>query len=139
MTIIINILGLLFLIFLNDLLRNPKKYLRIKKKPYNTSKKISKQKEVKIEVKPNIKSYELRRFRLSRVVGRQLIKHRFLYESDLISPHVNRLFAIALGNYMLFRFATADLVEINLTLEKLMKDDEKVKEIIEYLRSRVYV
>ena len=100
----------------NSFLKNPKRLLNLIFK----NKRLSKKK-----MKYAYKNLELGRFKLSKIVIKNMLKSNFIYPSDpyLSYEKYRKNFTLGLENYMLYKFPTADLKEINMKLNQIINNN----------------
>lgn len=106
---------IMFVYYVNSLLKSPAKLIKIFF-PKKSSKKDSKYK---------YNNPELGRFKLSKLTIKNMLKSKFIYSSDPYLPYIKykENFMLGLENYLLYKFPTANINEINRKLKQLSEDN----------------
>jgi len=109
---------IMFVYYVNSLLRSPAKLLKIffpkkssKKSPKNNGKYEYNNPELR---RPN----RLHKFKLGKIIIKDMIKENFLKDSDI--------FVHSLENYMLWKFKEFSLIEINEKLYQMLHETDKM-------------
>ena len=105
---------IMFVYYVNSLLKSPAKLIKIffpKKSAKNN--------------KFRYKNPELGRFKLSKITIKSMLKGKFIYASDPYLPYKKYKdnFMLGLENYLLYKFPTADINEINRKLKQLSEEN----------------
>ena len=109
------VITVIVLYYVCSILKSPAKLLRVVKPKRKSIKKKS--------TKYQFEDEELGKFKLNKLTVKAMLDKKFIYPSDPYQSEekYKKAFLLGLENYLLYRYPTAKLVEINVKIQQIVK------------------